>query len=122
MRSRQVLLGLIILFAAACVNHTYKQTGLDMQITPDSGGTTTLTANGVDDITVAGFVQLDSGSFKLEVVNPEGITVKQFSVNDNQRYTLALKCTAIPGAWTIKYASDGGIGRVQIAMRQAMTR
>jgi hypothetical protein len=108
----------LALLAVSCTNHVYRQTGLDMQIMPHSGGTSLLTANNVNDIILTGEVQLDSGALRLELVNPVGITVKQWNFDARQRYTIDLRLAAIQGTWQIKYASEAGVGKIQLAMRQ----
>ena len=118
MSNLRVYLILAALLAVSCANHVYRQTGLDMQITPGSRGTTSLTVNDVNDIALTGEVQLDSGAFRLELVNPAGITVKQWSFDAGQRYTIDLRLSAIEGTWHIKYASEAGVGKIQLAMHQ----
>lgn len=118
MRNLHVYLILAALLAVSCTNHVYRQTGLDMQIMPDSGGTTSLTVNNVNDIVVTGEVQLDRGGFILELVNPAGITVKQWIFDAGQRHTIDLRLAAIQGTWQIKYASEAGVGKIQLAMSQ----
>ncbi len=118
MRNLRVYLILAALLAVSCTNHVYRQTGLDMPITPDSGGTTSLTVNNVNDIALTGEVQLDSGAFRLELVNPAGITVEQWSFDAGQRHTIDLRFSAIQGRWQIKYASEAGVGKIQLTMSQ----
>ncbi len=118
MSNLRVCLILTALLAVSCTNHVYRQTGLDMQIMPASGGTTSLTENNVNDIVLKGEVQLESGAFRLELVNPAGITVKQWSFDAGQRYTIDLRLSAIEGTWHIKYASEAGVGKIQLAMHQ----
>ena len=118
MRNLHVYLILAALLAVSCTNHVYRQTGLDMQIMPDSGGTTSLTVNNVNDIALTGEVQLDRGRFILELVNPAGITVKQWIFDAGQRHTIDLQLAAIQGTWQIKYASGAGVGKIRLAMSQ----
>ncbi len=118
MRNLHIYLIVAALLAVSCTNHVYRQTGLDMQITPDSGGTTSLTVNHVNDIVLTGEVQLDRGALRLELVNPAGITVKQWNFAAGQRHTIDLSLSAIQGTWQIKYASEAGVGKIQLAMSQ----
>ena len=109
---------LAVLLAAACTGRVYRQTGLDMPVMPQSAGVTTLSATAANDIVVTGEVQLDSGVLNVELLNPAGVVVKQWTFSANQRHAIGLKVTATAGAWQLKYASQAGTGKIQIAMSQ----
>ena len=110
MSNLRVYLILVALLAVSCTNHVYRQTGLDMQITPASGGTTSLTVNNVNDITLTGEVQLDSGAFRLVLVNPAGITVKQVELRRRTAicYRLETFCDPRHMAHQVCQRSRGG--------------
>lgn len=122
MRNLRICLVLMTLLAVSCTNQVYRQTGLDMPITPEAGGTTSLAVNNGNDLTLTGEVQLDSGAFRLELVNPAGVTVKQWDFAAGQRQVLDMTFAASQGTWQIKYASQAGVGKIQLALHQETGR
>jgi hypothetical protein len=120
MRNLRIYLALLVmLLAVSCTNRVYRQTGLDMYIAATSGGVTTLLATAAGDIVLAGEVQLDSGALSLELIDPAGTVVKQWTFDVNsQRHSIDQKFSAAAGAWQLKYASRAGTGRIKVAMSQ----
>jgi hypothetical protein len=110
----------VMLLAVSCTNRVYRQTGLDMPIAPTSGGTTSLVVSDRPVLALTGEVQLDSGAFRLELVNPAGVTVEQWTISAGQRETIDLKLAPIQGTWQIKYTSEDGVGKIRLALSQAI--
>lgn len=119
MRNLRIYLAVLtLLLAVSCTNRLYRQTGLDMYIAAKSGGVATLLATAASDIVLAGEIQLDSGALSMELIDPAGAVVKQWMFDAAQRHTINLRFSAVEGTWRLKYASQAGTGKIQIAMSQ----